>query len=121
MFSQQVDAFPGYPADFRQSTLVNVMKKLYRITLKIALTIILPLFFAMVILGLSFRIILQANYIRVKSEEVREYQKILSDRKVAELELKRAKIIMNMEDHMAAVEKANGKPLEEDEERIIMD
>lgn len=54
------------------------------------------------------------------SEKVRSDEYQLHERKLDELELRREKSVMEMEDYLTAMAKANGEVSEEGEQRIVV-
>lgn len=81
---------------------------------------IVPCFLALVFVILAYQIGNEIFHIQRLSSDVHDYQIQLNEKKLHEIELRREKVVMGMDDFKSAIEKANGANLDEGEIRIVI-
>ena len=81
---------------------------------------ILPCFAIFAFFVLALQIGNEISHIKRLAGDVQKYQSQLNERKLREIELRREKIVMEMDDYKDAIAKANGAPLDDGEERVVV-
>lgn len=84
------------------------------------LRLILPCFFILIAFLMTFQIIKEIYQVKQLSDKVKAGQSQLHEKKLEELELRRDKVIMEMDDYVIAMAKGNGEDSDEDELRIVV-